>query len=920
MNTILENLSGENDLVLCATGRLTQTLRKEYDRLCVTRGLNQWRSLNCKTIDQWLAEVGEEMALKATGRVSVIEYTPLDSLAEHLIWERAILETLEGNQKYLLDVKSMARTASQAHDLLVTWQIKECAERRSDESLHFEQWRKRFLTICKELGYVDRASLKRAVSTKLASLSPRELDLPARVFFAGFDRFNPVDQAIQAALTGLQIEVGELAITGEEALARALSYPDATSEILAAAIWAKDFIEQKPEASIAIVVPDLASKGDMIHDALQDILAPASMYPSQSETPMPFNLSLGRPLENYPLVGTAIDLLELVVSSRAFEQSKLGSLLRSPYWSASLSELAQRAVVDSGLRSVAAPKASLSEFLRAMTYLTREMGESVGKMRAHLSAMKQVSAELSGKALPSTWGQVFVDALSKMGWHDERPLSSHEYQAKMAFMGEVRRLSNLDRILGEVSAADSLAKLRDMCRERVFQPKTEGNPPVQVLGILEASGLNFDAVWVTGMTDTAWPPPASPNPLLSAEAQRRVQSPHSCATVQLNFARNLQNRLNQSTREIVFSWPSGENGAELRMSPLIAHFAQEAHGRPVRPHWIDTLIRADVQRMAPPIEDETAPPVQSDEEVRGGTQLLRTQAICPAWAYFQFRLGAKKLEAPTAGLDNRKRGTLIHAALENFWRKIKTSRRLHELDQAGIDREILEAVELALKAHDENPRNTPLKAHYRGLESARLIKLMQGWLSLELARKPEFEVIALENSPPVNIGGIEVAIQPDRVDLLEAGLLVIDYKTGNPPDTKNWASERITEPQLPIYAAIPEYTDGKVIGVAFAKVKLGQFGITGLGGQDELMPKLPAFDSSTLRKRYPEKTYACWDDILKSWNSRLHAIANEIQRGEASVRFTNEKELEYCDVLPLLRLSEYKAQLLEIHHQTGGRQ
>lgn len=43
----------------------------------------------------------------------------------------------------------------------------------------------------------------------------------------------------------------------------------------------------------------------------------------------------------------------------------------------------------------------------------------------------------------------------------------------------------------------------------------------------------------------------------------------------------------------------------------------------------------------------------------------------------------------------------------------------------------------------------------------------------------------------------------DRVDQLEDGRrIIIDYKTGAAIDTKNWASERLSEPQLPIYAAL----------------------------------------------------------------------------------------------------------------------
>jgi len=321
------------------------------------------------------------------------------------------------------------------------------------------------------------------------------------------------------------------------------------------------------------------------------------------------------------------------------------------------------------------------------------------------------------------------------------------------------------------------------------------------------------------------------------------------------------------------------------------------------------------------IEDSVAPPVKTDERVKGGTWLLRAQAICPAWAYFQFRLGAKQLEEPAEGLDSRKRGTLVHAVLENFWREVKSSERLHSLGAEGIEREIIRAVDMALAAHDENPRNSKLKTRCRQLEKARLIKLVQGWIEWELSREIPFEVVALEDSPPVNIGGIEVAIQPDRVDRLAGGeLLVIDYKTGASIDTKNWALERITEPQLPAYASVPKHGESKVAGVVFAKVLLSEPSIAGLAGVADLIPGLPAFNSSRLRKLYPEEEYPEWENVLEAWNARLHAIAQEIQQGEAAVRFSDENDLKYCDVKPLLRLSERKEQLLKIRKPIGGEQ
>ena len=58
-----------------------------------------------------------------------------------------------------------------------------------------------------------------------------------------------------------------------------------------------------------------------------------------------------------------------------------------------------------------------------------------------------------------------------------------------------------------------------MSRETLFQP--EGSAaPVQILGILEASGMAFDALWVIGLAADRWPPAPGAQPVLPIARQR----------------------------------------------------------------------------------------------------------------------------------------------------------------------------------------------------------------------------------------------------------------------------------------------------------------------------------------------------------------------------------------------------------------
>jgi probable DNA repair protein len=281
--------------------------------------------------------------------------------------------------------------------------------------------------------------------------------------------------------------------------------------------------------------------------------------------------------------------------------------------------------------------------------------------------------------------------------------------------------------------------------------------------------------------------------------------------------------------------------------------------------------------------------VAEGEKVEGGTNLLKAQALCPAWAFYRYRLGAKPLDAPVEGLDAMDRGTLLHRVMEKFF----AGRTQAEL-AAMRDGERNEAVQAAVAAsltefNDE--RDEPLSARFAALEQARLETLLGQWLVLELARPTPFSVIACEQKAEVKIEGIAIAFKVDRIDELADGRrLIIDYKTGD-PKTKEWDGERIAEPQLPVYAT---HVDGHPAAVTFAKVRADDCAFVGLGAEAGLVDGV---------KAAPD-----WLATLEQWHAAITAVAGEIRDGHAAVSFARDDDLKYCDVLPLLRLPEAKMQ------------
>jgi exodeoxyribonuclease-5 len=464
-----------------------------------------------------------------------------------------------------------------------------------------------------------------------------------------------------------------------------------------------------------------------------------------------------------------------------------------------------------------------------------------------------------------------------------------------------------------MTASGACALLQQICQEQVFQPETPGEPSLHVLGIMEALSEPVDAMWCMGMNDSHWPMPARPNPLLPAHIQRSARVANSDSAVQTEFANAIHQRLIHSANTIIFSssLQSGEKG--LRVSPMMQSIpVATTDYLPA-----DTLaeVFAKVEQQAVEwLDDHTAPAVKEGEHVRGGTGLIRAQAVCPAWAFHQFRLGAKALRVPKSGLDAAERGQLVHGALEAFWLHEETFRHyadLVQMSEEALSAAISEAANISI-ADFKQSHGDVFSENTLILEHERLTSLLSDWLSFEKTREVKFTLDQCEAEKQVNINGIEVTLKIDRIHALEnGGLEIVDYKTGQVPKMKSWGEDRITEPQLPIYAVFYEDFENEVAGVQFGMVKTKDHNYTGISAvnfEAEPEKRKPAFI----------RAFEDWESLKTFWKTSIENIVLEIKKGEAPVVFENASDMLYCEVLPLLRLPERQLQFERQLSNTNG--
>ena len=900
-------------ITICSTARLVRGVLLRHQQQQLQSGVAQWQASEVYTLQQWLDMLIGNASLLGLIPSDALPTYLLSSVAEAFLWEQAITTCLAKHEAAaLFDIRAMAKSAIEANNLMLNWQINEAevnAHFISQETRQFLRWRHTFEALCEKQNAIEAArltALQIALIEKYNLALSNQIALPLQIQLAGFDRVTPLENRLFEYLKtcGVQIEVAAVHAFGSTHIEYA-ALNDSKAECRAAVAWAKQKLTQNPQAQLAIISPALGNTRRELMDLLDDTFHPETLQANYCEHPRCYDFSLGLALNEYPIVHSALQLLRLATTKTMISFDEVTPILQDVYWG-NHEELDARAQLDAYLRKNLNASYSLEALLKQANRLQTE-GVHLEALIEHLGLviqfqnepLKQANKFSKQRQLPSHWTAAFLSLLNALNWANTRPISSHEYQAQQAFLKCFKELSTLDAILGNITVSEATQKMHELCSATMFQAEATGDIHIQILGLLETPAMQLDAVWALNMNDQHWPPPVKLNPLLPAELQRNRGTPNASGSVQNEFASLVQQRLMQCAPEVVFSYALKEDERELRPSPLLV-MADTADTDKLTKSF--TIIQTLAETLAQPatmqlLDDFTAPAIEAQEKVRGGVKLFATQAICPAWAFYQYRLGAGKLETPIDGLDTMSRGSLLHKVLQLFWQDCGSLSHLKSMSADALHDAIARAIELSIHAlRSEISYNIPPQVLQ--IEQQRLNQLMQVWLAIEMERS-DFKVHACEGKYALEIDGLNLNLTIDRIDqLADGGLVVIDYKTSAAVANKSWADDRIAEPQLPIYAAIALQGE-QVVAVCFAKIRTDESKFVGLSAAESMLPAIPVLAKANAFKHFED-----WDALLQHWQTSLTSIAQEIKAGVASVTFNKESDLAYCDVKPLLRLPE----------------
>jgi probable DNA repair protein len=786
------------------------------------------------------------------------------------LWEAAIAadeDMADPNQ-----VVALARLAHSAERQLQQWDVFVAEAAANDQFRKFLRWRGRFYAAMAERGFATAEQQIVALTKRLSD--PGLFTLPVKLTLFGFLELTRIEEALLRQLGLNGVEIMQLSLEGphETSTATLHRFTDFAAEMTAAAQFAKDSLAQGA-GQVALVINDIERVGNQVKHLLERYFHPDKLATDSDLRDAFFHIPSGESLAAQQVVAEALMLLDLSLSSpqRRWPAAKMSRFLLSTYIHGSAQEHLARAGLELHMRRTQTFEVSLVDIGRWL---------QMDQHKSQAPVLEQLLSGLGSARSDLSPAEQIMFCLKYWGWGESVQHSPQTRRCVQRVFKQIEKLA----FLQPQNSANALRLLKTLCRDSRIITHGGELSPIQVLSPEAAIGRRFDAVRVLNMREDNWPAKPVQNglippvcwPLLS-RATIEDQFEHACRVRAL---------LKTLAPKISFSWTDSENGVEVAPSAL--RFWQGVLSP--RPD----MLEERVQEPGLPLDPVANP------HLPGGSGLFADQAAAPMAAYCRRRLGAQWWDIPGPFVDPAFRGQVIHRALEILYSDMVDTAVLPD------DAQIPAAVATAL---DQFRTRQKMTAAAYSAEKTRLQLLLAEWLHLDQQR-PQFVPLSLECRESIQWQGFEISMRIDRVDTLEVGrLLLIDYKSGN-TQTNGWCDDRLSNPQLPLYAMLFEQHGGQAVsGVSFAGVRLNGCTYEGIGA-DALIPfdNFRVFGTSSLGL---VKKFASWDDMREQWRAQLQVLFDEITQGHCENRVYAEGGVKYFGLESLLRIAEGEQWLAE---------
>ena len=828
----------DSSQILTANRRLARVLANEFGKQMVVSGKKAWPSPLITSWQDWLAE------LLATAEQQQSLPTRINGHQSRVLWERCLKREINDPLLNIgLLVRQSRETWLRLHEFCVS--IDDCrrSAQGNDQRL-FARAAASYRSILDREHWVDDAGMASLVAELIRA---GRVTVPARVSIAGFDSVVPQTKSVLDAACEKGMCVADARTTASKANGTVRVYDNAEAEIREAGAWARRELEEDPARRVAIVATNLEQNAAQYGRLVREGFVPGWQYAMASHRSS-VNVSYGRGLLDYPAI--AIALLALRWLYDDLSGRKVSLLLRSP--TIGSGDTSGRGRLELQLRQV--PDRNWSPEMLLAELGERESSADARDWIDRIRYLGSLRVKLPRRDAPSSWAVVIDDTLTRLNWPGDGALDSVEFQLINRWRELLNDLARLELVSPTLTIADVLSRVTAMAGETVFQPEVDG-ALVQLLGPLEAAGMEFDKLWVSGLTASNWPPAGRPLSLISMNLQRSRNMPDAIPQNTLDYARRVLDRLSSSTMDVVCSYPLTDGDAEQSESGLLQQYDYKLLPRHDDPGWHAAALVDSVSLTAVPADP--IPTVSAEEVISGGAATIQRQMTEPFAAFVFGRLGVNNIQPISFGLSASLRGNLIHDALRQLYSKLPSRRDIASWGEDELEGRFATALD---KSFWRPMRNIdPVLRQLFRLEQQRVAKLLRDVVALDSTRD-DFTIADVEGALQATIAGLPLRLRVDRIDRLSsAELMILDYKTGS-RKTFLGANGLPKDMQLVVYAIA---IGAEVSDLGLLNIDSRSTAIDGAGRQ--LTPDLD------------------WDDALASWTKLVELAAGQIQRGDIRV-------------------------------------
>lgn len=827
--------------------------------VCETPNIYSWQA--------WLTEL-------AAGQATIP--VALNSVQETRLWEQVIESDLPKQTASLL--RGLAAHASDAYALMQEYRIDTtdlvC---NGEEAEALARWINAIRCKLNSNMFAGRmlsADLGQHLLPRMQKIINAE-----SIMLDGFESFTPMQQQLLGVVQTYATELMRVKTITSPASPALYVCADALAEYRHVASRVRDVLETTPPARIAIATSDSISDLSLLKRVLGEVLMPGERLDSffaRQAVAMP-----GDSLIDFPMIRQLLHLFAMA-GERMVSFDDISALLFCPWLKGYKAERVGRARLDVVFRKQNRHRMAYKSLLNSSRVRDLPEFQSIIRMLATWNRnSRSVNDWLKAvHELLNTTG--FVPA--GQGTHDIAR-SNHEIRQINAFHDALVSLVAVDAVDQRLSWGRFLSLLRTACSE-VRIALTAKYSHVVVMPLARLSGLTFDHLFVMGLDEEAFPPSARPHPLLPSSLQKMHAIPMSSGELVYKASQDLWTQLLQVAPNIEISYAKHRDEREMLPSSFLAQIEPQSYDVP------------DMEKIQLPLENfDDAPnvPLGVNEKVCGGTSIIKNQSDCPFRAFATHRLGISGLEETSPGIEPKKKGSLIHLALEYIWKQLESRQTLAALGVDSREKLIDTAIGYAWdKYHMFSDRRT------QEYERKRMRSVLSEWLQLEMKR-PDFRVIGTEQMYQMHLPSgsgqqFSVKFKADRMDEDESGRrILIDYKTGAKQSRSRWLKERIEEPQLPQYALAAGL--GVDDAVAFARLRSGDMAYEGLCGEDIGISGIVACDG---KRGAPQD----WQQVLDEWKKNIDILATEFVNGRCDVAPRDTNSCRYCGFESICRIKE----------------